>query len=110
MPDDWKQGYLVKLAMKGDLFLCQNYRGFMLQPTISKIFNRIILERMKNAEDAKLRDNQARFRIRSSHVPTKLPRCASLLNSRWSGLAHCWLCLYTLKRNLTALTNSAYGV
>ena len=30
IPDDWKEGYLVKLPKKGDLKECKNWRGIML--------------------------------------------------------------------------------
>jgi len=29
IPDDWKEGYLVKLPKKGDLKECKNWRGIM---------------------------------------------------------------------------------
>jgi hypothetical protein len=30
IPNDWKEGYIIKLPKKGDLSLCKNYRGIML--------------------------------------------------------------------------------
>ena len=61
-PTDWKEGHLVKLAKKGDLSNCNNYRGITLLSIPGKVFNRIILERIKNATDPRLRDEQAGFR------------------------------------------------
>ena len=62
IPSEWKEGLLVKLPKKGDLSLCKNYRGIMLLSTAGKVLNRIILERMREAVDETLRDNQAGFR------------------------------------------------
>ena len=62
VPSDWKEGFIVKLPKKGDLSQCKNYRGIMLLSTPGKIFNRIILDRMKTAVDELLRDHQAGFR------------------------------------------------
>ena len=62
VPADWKEGYLIKLPKKGDLSKCSNYRGITLLSVPGKVFNRIILERMKEAVDPKLRDQQAGFR------------------------------------------------
>ena len=62
VPSDWKEGFIVKLPKKGDLSQCKNYRGIMLLSTPGKIFNRIILDRMKTAVDKLLRDHQAGFR------------------------------------------------
>jgi hypothetical protein len=62
VPSDWKEGYLIKLPKKGDLGSCSNYRGIMLLSVPSKVFNRVLLNRMKEAVDPKLRDHQAGFR------------------------------------------------
>ena len=65
-PEDWKEGHLIKLPKKGDLTNCNNYRGITLLVIVGKVFNRIILNRMKFAVDEKLRDNQAGFRANRS--------------------------------------------
>ncbi|XP_078679467.1 uncharacterized protein LOC144915099 [Branchiostoma floridae x Branchiostoma belcheri] len=62
VPQDWREGTLIKLPKKGDLGNCNNYRGIMLLSVPGKVFNRILLERMREAVDAKLRDEQAGFR------------------------------------------------
>ncbi|KAK7113089.1 hypothetical protein V1264_012440 [Littorina saxatilis] len=62
VPADWKEGYLVKLPKKGDLSNCSNYRGITLLSVPGKVFNRVLLERMKNIVDSQLRDEQAGFR------------------------------------------------
>ena len=62
VPEDWKKGYLVKLPKKGDLSSCNNWRGIMLLSIPGKVLTRVILERLKNALDKKLRDEQAGFR------------------------------------------------
>ncbi|XP_073695611.1 uncharacterized protein [Garra rufa] len=62
IPNDWKEGYLIKLPKKGDLSNCNNYRGITLLSVPGKVFNRILLERIKDAVDQQLRDEQAGFR------------------------------------------------
>ena len=57
-PQDWKEGHLVKLPMEGDLTSCNNYRGITLLSIPGKVFNRILLNRIKDAVDAQLRYNQ----------------------------------------------------
>ena len=61
-PKEWKEGHLVKLPKKGDLSNCSNYRGITLLSIPGKVFNRVILERIKTATDPRLRDEQAGFR------------------------------------------------
>lgn len=68
VPSDWKEGYLIKLPKKGDLSNCANYRGITLLSVPGKVFNRILLERMKRAVDPFLRDQQAGFRQNRSCV------------------------------------------
>ena len=65
-PEEWKEGHLIKLPKKGDLTNCNNYRGITLLVIVGKVFNRIILNRMKCAVDEKLRDNKAGFRANRS--------------------------------------------
>ena len=62
VPSDWKDGHLIKLPKKGDLSSCGNYRGITLLSIPGKVFNRILLERMKASIDETLRENQAGFR------------------------------------------------
>ena len=66
IPSEWREGILVKLAKKGDLSLCKNYRGIMFLSTAGKVLNRIILERMREAVDRILRENQSGFRLSRS--------------------------------------------
>ena len=62
VPHEWKLGYMVKLPKKGDLSVCSNWRGIMLLSVPGKVLTRIILERLKEALDVKLRPEQAGFR------------------------------------------------
>ena len=43
----WKKGFMVKIFKKGDLPDCNNWRRVTLLPVISKIFCRMMLERIK---------------------------------------------------------------
>ena len=43
IPDNWKEGYLIKLPKKRDLKECKKWRGIMLLSTAGKVLNRIIL-------------------------------------------------------------------
>lgn len=52
----------MKLLKKGNLSGCNNYRGICLLRIPSKVFNRVILNRIKDITDEKLRDQQAGFR------------------------------------------------
>nr|KAG5686716.1 hypothetical protein BaRGS_020242 [Batillaria attramentaria] len=63
VPAQWKEGIVIKLPKKGDLRDCKNYRGIILLSVPGKVLdNRILLERMREAVDLMLRDQQAGFR------------------------------------------------
>ncbi|VDP20585.1 unnamed protein product [Schistosoma margrebowiei] len=62
VPMNWKEGHLVKIPKKGDLSKCENYKGTTLLSVPGKVFNRVLLNQMKDSVDAQLRDQQAGFR------------------------------------------------
>ena len=62
IPDNRKRGLLVRLAKKGDLSLCGNWRGIMVLSIPSKVLILVKLNGMKVAVDEALRDKQAGFR------------------------------------------------
>ena len=61
-PESWKKGVIVKLPKKGDLGDCNNWRGITLLSLTSKIYCRIILQRIATTVDKILRQEQAGFR------------------------------------------------
>ena len=68
VPKTWKQGLIVKLPKKGDLKECYNWRGITLTSVPSKVFGRVIIDRIRNGVNNKLRDEQAGFRRGRSTV------------------------------------------
>ncbi|VDP01155.1 unnamed protein product, partial [Schistosoma curassoni] len=73
VPMDWKEEHLIKIPKKGDLIKYENYRGITLLSVPGKVFNRVLLNRMKDAVDAKLRDQQVGFckdRLCTDHIAT----------------------------------------
>jgi len=72
-PKEWKEGIIIKVPKKGDLSQCRNWRGTTLLAVISKIFNKIILERIKNSLEMGLLKEQAGFHHNRS--------CIDLINT-----------------------------
>ena len=62
IPRDWNKGLIVKIPKKGDLQNCDNWRGITLLSMPSKIFCRVLLNRIEEAIDVNLRQEQAGFR------------------------------------------------
>jgi hypothetical protein len=67
-PKEWKEGIVIKVSKKEHLSQCRNWRGVTLLVVISKIFNKIILERVKNSLGKGMRKEQAGFRHNRSCI------------------------------------------
>ena len=61
-PHQWKESVLNPIPKKGNVNFMKNYRGISLMSIAAKIYNRIILHRIRPAIEPLLRDNQAGFR------------------------------------------------
>jgi hypothetical protein len=67
-PDDWLEGRIVKILKKGDLSNVNNWRGIMVLSAPSKIFNRIVYNRLIGELDPSIRPEQAGFRPNHSCI------------------------------------------
>ena len=56
VPKTWKQGLIIKIPKKGDLTECGNWRGITLTSVTSKVFGRVLIDRMRDGVNSKLRD------------------------------------------------------
>ena len=66
-----KKELVVNIFKKGDLRDCNNWRGVTLLPIISKIFHRMLLERIKKGIDKKLKKEQGGFRPNTLNIYIK---------------------------------------
>ena len=67
-PDLWSLSNIIPVPKSGDLSKTDNYRGISLTCVIAKMYNRIIMNRIRNAIDPKLRNNQNGFRPKRTTV------------------------------------------
>ena len=61
-PKQWVTNVIIPLPKKGDLSLMTNYRGISLMSIAAKVYNKILLNRIRPHLDPLLRKNQAGFR------------------------------------------------
>jgi hypothetical protein len=61
MPVHWKKGFIIKLPRKGDITNCSNWMGITLLSVQSKVLSRILLNRIKECIEQRLRKEQAGF-------------------------------------------------
>ena len=62
VPNDWRCGLIIRLPKKGNLMECGNWRGLTLLPVAAKVFGKVIITRIGDAVDTRLRQGQAGFR------------------------------------------------
>ena len=62
VPADWRRGLIVKIARKGDLAKCGNWRGITLMSVAAKVMGKVLIRGISGGVDAKLRKEQAGFR------------------------------------------------
>ena len=67
-PDLWSYMNIIPVPKSGDLSNTNNYRGISLICIIAKIYNRLILNRIRSVIDVKLRYNQNGFRAKRTTV------------------------------------------
>ena len=62
VPEDWQKGIIIKIPKKGNLNDCNNWRGITLLSVPGKIFCLVLLQRLRDAIEKMLREEQAGFR------------------------------------------------
>ena len=62
VPDEWRKGMIVKIPKKGNIAECNNWRGITLLSIPGKIFCIVLLNRIKDAANKALREEQGGFR------------------------------------------------
>ena len=70
----WKKSCILPFPKKGDLSMASNYRGISLIPVAAKLYNKMLLNRIRPVIDTLLRKNQNGFRQnRSTTNPHSTP-------------------------------------
>ena len=62
IPEDWKKTVIIKIPKKGDRSVCDNWRGISLLSIPSKIYCKIIYNRVRIVIDEQIRSEQTGFR------------------------------------------------
>ena len=62
VPKDWVDATIVAIPKKGDLSLCDNWRGISLLDVAGKVFAYIMKQRMQSVADLELAESRCGFR------------------------------------------------
>ena len=80
IPADWKKGLIVRLPKKGDLTKCGNWRRITLMSVAANVMGKLLIQRISDGVDAKLRKDQAGFRRGRSTIE----QIFILIETSWS--------------------------
>ena len=72
IPEKWKILNIVPVPKKGDLTKPDNYRGISLISLVLKLYNRLIMNRLRPALDPLLRTAQNGFRSHKERPSDRL--------------------------------------
>ena len=86
LPDQLATMNIIPVAKKGDLSQTSNYRGIALTSLVSKLINRMILNRIRPEIDPLLRGNQSGFRPGRSTTSQVLALRRIMEGVRWKNL------------------------
>ena len=62
VPNDWRCGLIIRLTKNGNFMECGNWRGITLLPVVAKVLGKVIITRIRDTVDIRLRQEQAGFR------------------------------------------------
>ena len=62
VPEEWVDAVLVAIPKKGDLSVCDNWRGISLLDVFGKLFARILKQRLESVAEKELAESQCGFR------------------------------------------------
>ena len=62
VPKEWVDAVIVAIPKKGDLSVCDNWRGISLLDVIGKVFARILQQRLQTVAESELAESQCGFR------------------------------------------------
>ena len=99
VPEDWKKAMIVKVPKKGDLSKYDNFREISLLSVPTKVLSRVVIERIKEGIDAKLRCEQAGFQKGRGTIEHTRVYPQKQQNSPSSGKSHFTSTLWILQRH-----------
>ena len=62
VPQEWRDASLVPVPKKGDLSLCDNWRGISLLDVVGKVLAKVIQQRLQTIVEEEVADSQCGFR------------------------------------------------
>jgi hypothetical protein len=113
---DWQTATIIPLFKKGDVDICDNYRGISLLSIPSKVLAKILYRRIEKVTESKLDEAQCGFRAGRGCVDQifNLKQCLSMARERRKPILLCFVDLKkaydSVNRRLLWDTLAEYGI
>ena len=109
IPDDWNEATIIGIPKKGALNDYNNWRGITLLSIPTKILAKIIINRLSNVVDSRLREEQAGFRKGKGYISIRSSLSETSSNNVQNGSENFISTLWILKKHLIAFIETVFG-
>ena len=106
VPKDWVDAILVPVPKKGDLTMCDNWRGISLLDVVGKVIARIINKRLQHLAEEMLPDSQCGFR-KNRGCPDMIFTVRQLVEKTWEHKPRAFLIYIDLKKAYDSVPRAA---
>ena len=106
IPADWCDAVLVPIPKKGDLSLCDNWRGIALLDVVGKVVARVLQERLQKLAEDELPESQCGFREGRS-CTDMICTIRQLVEKSWEHTAKSFFTFIDLKKAYDSVPREA---
>ena len=106
VPKDWVDSVIVPVPKKGDLHLCDNWRGISLLSVPGKVFSRIIINRIIDHYESILDETQCGFRKQRGTVDM-IFTARQIQEKAREQVCNLYICFFDLKKAYDSVPRDA---
>ena len=106
VPKDWVDSVIVPVPKKGDLHLCDNWRGISLLSVPGKVFSRIIVNRIIDHYESILDETQCGFRKQRGTVDM-IFTARQIQDKAREQVCNLYICFFDLKKAYDSVPRDA---
>lgn len=109
VPKDWANAVLVPIPKKGDLNICDNWRGIALLDVVGKVVARVVQERLQELAEDELSEAQCGFRKGRSCMDM-IFTLRQLVEKSWEHEAKLFVTFVDLKKAYDSVPRAALWI
>lgn len=106
VPKDWVDAVLVPIPKKGNLAICDNWRGIALLDVVGKVVAKVLQERLQHLAEVELPESQCGFR-RGRGCSDMIFTVRQLVEKSWEHRSEVFLLFIDLKKAYDSVPREA---